>query len=348
MNKRIAATALFISQFIRPLLAQTTMSDSEPVATGYVNLVTPTLGGVQVWADELLFHDWRIQRNSLTGHYRLLDGRNFRHAWGSFDECRAKLDLIKREQKLPAMRGTAVIVLHGLFRHRGSMGKLSEYLADKGEYNVFTFGYASTRADVELHARSLARVLKNLEGIEEINLVAHSLGNLVIRRYLADATDEASGRKPDPRLRRIVMIGAPNNGAQLARTFSRTPLFSTVVGAVGHELGHGWNELISRLATPCCEFGIIAGGRGDGKGYSPLLPGDDDMVVTVEETRLPGARDFKVLPVLHSFMMNDLAVMEHTLRFLERGYFVSEEARQPIPLDDAQAKLLQSADDGKQ
>ena len=333
MKRRfVAALALFVSQFVRPLLAQSDMSGSEPTPTGYINLVSPTLGGKQVWADELLFRDWRIQRNSLTGHYRLLDGRNFRHAWGTYDDCCAKLSVLKRERNLAPMSGKAVIVLHGLFRSHGSMSKLANYLADSGEYTVFSFGYASTRADVELHAGCLARVIQNLEGIDEINLVAHSLGNLVLRRYLADATDELAGRKPDPRLHRIVMLGAPNNGAELARTLSRTPLFRFVVGQVGHELGHGWTDLAPKLAIPCCEFGIIAGGRGDGRGYSPILPGDDDMVVTVEETRLPGARDFKVLPVLHSFMMNDTAVMEHTLRFLEHGHFVSEEAREPIPI----------------
>ena len=32
-----------------------------------------TLGGRQLWGDVAVFHDWRIQKNILTGHYRLLD-----------------------------------------------------------------------------------------------------------------------------------------------------------------------------------------------------------------------------------------------------------------------------------
>ena len=36
----------------------------------------PTLGGMQFWADELFFHQWRIQRNVITGHCRLLDGKD--------------------------------------------------------------------------------------------------------------------------------------------------------------------------------------------------------------------------------------------------------------------------------
>ena len=59
--------------------------------TGRINAVTPTLGGKQFWGDELFFHRWRIQRNSLDGHCRLLDERNCRRAWGTFEQCQAKL-----------------------------------------------------------------------------------------------------------------------------------------------------------------------------------------------------------------------------------------------------------------
>jgi hypothetical protein len=84
------------------------------------------------------------------------------------------------------------------------------------------------------------------------------------------------------------------------------------------------------LATPQFEFGIISGGKQDGHGYNPLLSGDNDMVVTVEETRLAGARDFLSVPVIHTILMDDAAVQEATVRFLEHGYFIAEGQRQPI------------------
>ena len=81
----------------------------------------PTMGGKQFWADELFFQQWRIQQNVLTGHYRLLDGKDFRHASGSYEECLAALDEIKQKRKLPPMQGKAVIVLHGLGADRTHM-----------------------------------------------------------------------------------------------------------------------------------------------------------------------------------------------------------------------------------
>ena len=74
----------------------------------------------------------------------------------------------------------------------------------------------------------------------------------------------------------------------------------------------------------------MAGGKGDNNGYNPLIPGDDDAVVTVESTKLPGARDFRVLPVLHTFFMDDKRAQELTLHFLNHGHFESEGKRQPI------------------
>ena len=58
-------------------------------------------------------------------------------------------------------------------------------------------------------------------------------------------------------------------------------------------------------------------------------------MVTVESTRLAGAADFAVLPVLHTIMMDDATVQEYTLRFLRHGYFVSEAERHPIGADNA-------------
>ena len=61
-----------------------------------------------------------------------------------------------------------------------------------------------------------------------------------------------------------------------------------------------------------------------------MLKGDNDRIVSVETTKLKGARDFAVLPVNHTFMMTDPKVLDYTLRFLDEGHFVSAETRQPL------------------
>ncbi|HVC99006.1 MAG TPA: hypothetical protein VND64_35405 [Pirellulales bacterium] len=294
------------------------------------NWRSKTLGGKQLWDDELLFQDWRIQRHAIIGHCRLLDGEDNRQCRGSFEECEAKLEEIKRERNLPPMKGKAVVIVHGLGGMRSTMQSLADYIKDEGGYTVFNVGYASTRSDIGTHAKRLAGIIEHLDGIEEINFVAHSLGNLIVRRYFGDTAGGDAGHTPDPRIKRFVMIAPPNHGAAAAESWSDNELFSLVLGKSAVELGAGWPDVEKTLATPPCEFGIIAGGKGDDRGYNHRLKGDNDGLLSVSTTILAGAGDFVILPVLHPFSTMNAKVQEYTLRFLREGYFISAEERHPI------------------
>jgi pimeloyl-ACP methyl ester carboxylesterase len=338
MFRRILYIGVVLSSRLATLAGR--LAGQDPDAAGPPQLPVPTLGGKQLWADELFFHQWRIQRHVSTGGYRLLDENDFRHASGTYDECRATLDEIKRQRHLPRMTGKAVVVLHGLVRSRSSMDAMCRYLREKGRYEVFNVGYPSTRDDIAEHARSLRHVVQSLDGIEEINFVAHSMGNIVVRHYLGDLARQepwkqsagaaAADRRAVAGFHRLVMLAPPNQGALLATVFADNVLFKQVFGESGQQLGAAWPELEKRLATPAFQFGIIAGGKGNEKGYNPLLPGDNDATITVESTKLAGARDFAVLPILHSFIMDDQRVQQYVLRFLRHGHFISESQRRPL------------------
>jgi pimeloyl-ACP methyl ester carboxylesterase len=314
---------------------QVTTSEEEPEPNW--NIQSPTLGGKQLWTDELVHGAWRIQKNVMYGHYRLLDATNTRRAWGTWDQCHHQWLDLKRTERIAPLKPKVVLVLHGLGRSRASMQKMVDYLSQHGDYDVLNISYASTRMPLEEDAKSLARVVSHLENVDEVNFVAHSMGNLVIRRFIHDQLIAARGLGIDPRIRRFVMLAPPNNGAALAERFRYDPTFRLLWGTGGQQFTKQWEEVQPRLATPPCEFGIIAGGGADGKGRNPLLEGDDDMVVTVEETRLPGAADFVIVPAAHTFIMDHLQVQEYTLRFLQHGYFISEESRQRLEAEPSKS-----------
>ncbi len=295
-----------------------------------LNVPGRTLGGKQFWSDELVHGQWRIQRNVMSGHYRLLDPQNVRQAWGAWDDCHARWEELRRTAQVPALRPRVVLVLHGLGRTRASMAGIAQYLAERSDYEVLSISYASTRASLADHAASLARVIRRLERVEEINFVAHSMGNLVVRHLLHDQLVAARGLGQDPRIRRIVMLAPPNNGAALAERFEHDPTFRLLFGQGGQQFTEDWDRVQAQLAVPACPFGIIAGSAGSQQGGNPWLEGDDDLIVSVDETRLAGAADFVIVPELHTFIMDHPRVREYTLRFLQRGYFISEEARQPL------------------
>ena len=77
-----------------------------------------------------------------------------------------------------------MISLHGLIRFREVMEGVGEHLEKTGQFDVVDVSYASTRRTLDEHAESLDRVIQNLQ-VAEVNFVAHSLGNLVVRRWLA-------------------------------------------------------------------------------------------------------------------------------------------------------------------
>ena len=293
---------------------------------GNWNWTTPTLGGKQFWTDQFVYGDWRIQQHAYSKHCRLLDPKNYRRAWGTFNECRRKFESLRVSERIPALSGKAVLLLHGLGRTRSSMAKLAEHYRQKG-YTPINVEYASTRGSIEEHAAALNRIIGQLEGIDEIYFIGHSMGNIVWRYYLHEFTHDESGIQGDSRIRRSVMIAPPNHGAYLARLLKPTGLFGLVAGQSGKELGsRDWSEFAERLATPKHEFGIIAG-KYNG---NPLFRVDNDTTVSIEETKLVKAADFKVVESMHAFIMGNRQVIEFSDKFISNGYFVAEDERNPI------------------
>jgi hypothetical protein len=332
MNRRRFCAGLIASAFGARSLgaAEPAFDVANPLGIDIMGFMSKTGGGKQFWADVWFFHDWHIQCHALTNHYRLLDGANHRLVSGTFDDCRNKLEEIRTRDKLPPMEGKALVLLHGLFRTRSAMSALCKSIDDAGGYTTFCMGYPTTRGSVDSHARSLDSVVRSLEGMSEINFVAHSLGNIVIRHWLHNLEAEGRSLPKGQKFGRMVMITPPNNQPELATKLIRGYLANAVAGQSAQQLATGWEGLESKLATPKFDFGILAGGRGDDKGYNPLIPGDDDAVITVASTKLAGARDFRVLPVMHTFFMDDKRAQELTLRFLNHGHFESDEKRRPV------------------
>lgn len=342
---RISFVLLFVGLGCRVACAQMPVTTTAMIAPAPFNVPWRTLGGELFWSDELVHGSWRIQRHALSGHYRLLDPADVRRAWGTCDQCRMAFDEQKVSRAIPALAGRAVITLHGFGRSRDHMAELGNYLQQDGRFTWINVSYASTRGALDDHAASLAKVIEGLEGIDEINFVGHSLGNLVVRRYLGETASAEPRWKPDPRIKRMVMLGPPNNGAQLAQVladlFREHELVRAALGPSAWQLAREWDEAKKRLATPSFEFGILAGGCGDQVGLNPLLAGDDDMVVRVEETRLPGAADFRVVNCRHGQLMNDPIVRQQLRSFLHHGYFTTAEERQPIAVEVAAAPPAQ-------
>ncbi len=282
-----------------------------------LNFQMLTLGGKQLWRDEFIYVGWRIQSSLFSGHFRLLDPSDTRQAWGSYDDCMSEFEKAKKDLKItppkdPVIDGIhLVLMVHGITRSGDSFAKMKPVFSAEG-MEIAAITYPSTRAYIQDHAVQLEQLLCRRPDVAKVSFVTHSMGGLIVRQLFAQKNNWLSHSE----LGRIVMVAPPNQGSMIAEFVKQISLYQLIYGKSGQELVPCAAQ---KLPVPPCKLGIIAGGRSDDKGYNPLLEGDDDGVVTVEEAQLMGCDDIIVLPGLHSSMCGQDDVISAALSYIQRG-----------------------------
>jgi hypothetical protein len=258
------------------------------------------------WGDIWLRSHWRVQRHCVTGRARLLDPAGKVVCSGEPEDCIARA----RALAPSAGRRRAAVVLHGLWDYPGVMRKLARALEAQG-WAVANLGYPSLRLNVVAHAAAAslaARALAEDSGAE-IDFVGYSLGGLVARTAMARAA--AEGWRPG----KLVLIGSPAQGSAFAKRFRDVPGYRTVTGACGPDVTP---EGAAAVPPPVAkDVLVIAGGTG-GRGFNPLLRGDNDGLIAVAETRLPGYETgFRLVRSIHKDLPAQPATIAACTGFLE-------------------------------
>ena len=276
----------------------------------------PTFGGLQVWTDHSYQQGYRIQHNTVTDHWRLIDSSNRRWTWGTREHCEVLLQKQIKRSPPESDSQHCVVLIHGLMRTRNSMIPLRDVLRKKCDREVVCFSYASSRATIGQHAEALREFLESFPSTQTFSFVGHSMGNIVIRRLIADLQVDLENHELLERCKRMVMLGPPNQGSTIARCLSSFRLFEQIAGEGAMELGPKWEQFVKSLATPPFPFLIVAGETQPSGFQNPLLEGASDFVVEVDEARLEGSHSFVTVPVLHSFLMDDARVQDIVTQFL--------------------------------
>ena len=209
-----------------------------------------------------------------------------------------------------------VVLLHGIARRSTSMNAMQRALEAAG-YAVLNLDYPSRHLPLAaladtIHA-AVARFGEAVPGATHV--VAHSMGGLLIRAYLA--------RQRPVRLGRVVMIGTPNGGSEIADVLGTWPLYELVFGPAGQQLGtHQDPAFAASLGTVDYPLGIIAGNRPLIRRLSSLfIAGPNDGKVSVASTRISGMADHLVVPASHTWLIRHPAAIRATMDFLRDGRF---------------------------
>ena len=212
-----------------------------------------------------------------------------------------------------------VILLHG-FAGVAVMNRPLAAMLRRAGYRPIDLGYQSWAKSLEQICAHLGPRLHEIDkaSTAPIHVVAHSMGGLVARALIH--------RERPKNLGRVVMLGTPNGGSEIADFLHRQALLRGILGQAAPAL------VTQRPAAIDAMLGVVDYPVGIIAGNKPLLPLTlarlvplpSDGKVSVASTRLAQASDHIILPLPHSLLPYHTSAHRQIRAFLETGHFAHD------------------------
>ncbi|HNQ91880.1 MAG TPA: alpha/beta fold hydrolase [Alphaproteobacteria bacterium] len=216
-------------------------------------------------------------------------------------------------------RKEIVVLLHGIALSKHTLWPFELYLRTQG-YSTLNITYPSRNMNLDdlagwLHSHFLTASF--WDDHPKVHFVTHSMGGLLTRRYLSFFKNDI----PTDKIGRVVMIGTPNKGSEVADALKDFSPYKFVFGPAGEELTTSIQE--QNTDPPYYDVGVIA---GDAKWWSDpfsaiFFPGPNDGKVSIERSKLEGMRDHMIVKSSHTAMIYRPFVWKQTVHFLKHGEF---------------------------
>jgi pimeloyl-ACP methyl ester carboxylesterase len=203
-----------------------------------------------------------------------------------------------------------VVYVHGLWMPGEESLILKHRLAQQFGLSLHSFRYSSAGAGMGAVTERLDAFVRNLAA-GEVHFVGHSLGGLVIHRFLERFPEQPAGR--------AVFLGTPCVASRAAMGAAR---FAPIAHLMGQSVAEELLQPRERRWLQSRPLGIVAGTQPIGFGqFLAEFDEDNDGTIAVSETRMPGATDHITLPVSHLGLLMSSRVAHETGLFLTEGRF---------------------------
>ncbi|WGR91519.1 alpha/beta fold hydrolase [Bradyrhizobium sp. ISRA443] len=208
-----------------------------------------------------------------------------------------------------------VVLLHGISRTARSFRRMELALQAAG-FVTLNLDYDSRRKPLDALAEDIHPAVELFAGDlgGSVHFVCHSMGGLLARVYLA--------RHRPLRLGRVVMLGTPNGGSEIADRLKNLVAYRAFFGPAGQQLVTRRDAATSAMLPPIdYATGIIAGNRSIYPITSIGLPRPHDGRVSIVNTKLDGMADHIVVRASHPWLVRHREAIMQTIAFLQEGKF---------------------------
>ena len=208
-----------------------------------------------------------------------------------------------------------VVLLHGISRTALSFRKMQLALERAG-FTTLNLDYLSRSKALEALAEDIHPAIQRFaDSIDtSVHFVGHSMGGLLARVYI--------GRYRPKRLGRVVMLGTPNGGSEIADRLKNFGAFRAFFGPAGQQLGTQRSAVDDAMLPPIdYPVGVIAGNRSIDPVAGTMLPKPHDGRVSVANTRLDGMADHIIVETSHPWLVRNGLAIEQTITFVRDGQF---------------------------
>jgi pimeloyl-ACP methyl ester carboxylesterase len=208
-----------------------------------------------------------------------------------------------------------VVLLHGISRTARSFRKMELALEAAG-FVTLNLDYDSRRKALGVLAEDIHPAIELFAGglSGPVHFVCHSMGGLLARAYLAKHRPVWLGR--------VVMLGTPNGGSEIADRLKNLAAYRAFFGPAGQQLVTR-RDAATHAMLPAVDYpvGIIAGNRSIYPITAAILPRPHDGRVSVANTKLDGMADHIVIRTSHPWLVRNAEAIKQTIAFLRDGKF---------------------------